>query len=310
MIIVFGSINLDLVTRIERFPKPGETITGSSFAIYPGGKGANQALAAARAGAKVRMVGAVGRDAFAEPALELLATAGVDLSGVERVDGATGCATILVDAAGENCIAVVAGANAHVNPAGVADEELTPTTLLVLQQEVPAGANATLVERAHRLGARTLLNAAPARPLSREVVDQLDFLVINELEVLTLGEALGLPLAPEPFARAAVVSHAALTVVVTLGAQGALAVNREQMWRVHAPAVNVVDTTAAGDAFVGALAASLECGDDLPRALRFGVAAGSLACTAHGAQSALPDRAAIGSLLPSVALMASDEGSR
>ena len=303
MIIVFGSINLDLVTRVERFPKPGETIAGSSFAIYPGGKGANQALAASRAGARVRMIGAVGRDAFADPALELLAAGGVDVSGIARVDGATGCATIMVDEAGENCIALVAGANAHLDPASVADEELTPTTLLVLQQEVSARANATLLERAHRLGARILLNAAPARPVSRDVVAQLDFLVVNELEAVTLGGAFGWPLEAEPFARAAVGSHAALTIVVTLGAQGALAVNREQMWRVHAPAVDVVDTTAAGDAFVGAFAASLKRGNELSHALRFGVAAGSLACTAHGAQSALPDRAAIDALLPSVTLM-------
>jgi ribokinase len=309
MILVFGSINFDLVTRIDRFPKPGETIAGSSFAMYPGGKGANQALAAARAGAKVRMIGAVGRDAFAEPALELLVAGGVDLSGVERVDGATGCATILVDAAGENCIAIVAGANAHADPAGIADEDLTPNALLVLQQEVNAGANATLLERAHRLGARTLLNAAPACPVSRDVVDQLDLLVVNELEAAALGEALGWPVAPEPFARAAVGSHAGLTVVVTLGANGALAVNEEQMWRLHAPAVEVVDTTAAGDAFVGALAAALDRGNDLPSALRFGVAAGSLACSVRGAQSALPDRAAIDALLPSVILGASDVGS-
>jgi ribokinase len=310
MIIVFGSINLDLVTRVERFPSPGETIAGGSFATYPGGKGANQALAAARAGAKVRMVGAVGRDTFADPALELLVAGGVDVSGVTRVDGATGCAIILVDAAGENCIAIVAGANAQLDPTGIADEELTPDSLLVLQQEVPARANAALLERAHRLGARTLLNAAPARPVSCDVVDQLDFLVVNELEAATLGGALGWPLMPEPFARAAVGSHAALTVVVTLGAQGALAMNRERVWRVDAPAVDVVDTTAAGDAFVGALAASLEGGDELARALRSGVAAGSVACTAHGAQSALPDRAAIDALLPSVALRTSAWNSR
>jgi ribokinase len=306
MILVFGSINLDLVTRVDRFPKPGETIAGSSFAQSPGGKGANQALAAARAGAAVRMVGAVGRDAFAEPALEQLVAGGVDVSGVARVDGATGCATILVDAAGENCIAVVAGANAGADPAGIADEELTPNVLLVLQQEVTARANATLLERAHRLGVRTLLNAAPARPVSRDVVDQLDLLVVNKLEAAALGEALGWPVAPEPFARAAVGSHAALTVVVTLGEQGALAANRELMWRVNAPAVDVVDTTAAGDAFVGALAAALDRGNDLPSALRFGVAAGSLACSVRGAQSALPDRAATDALLPSVALKAAD----
>ena len=310
MIIVFGSINLDLVTQVERFPKPGETIAGRTFAIYPGGKGANQALAAARAGAKVRMIGAVGRDAFADPALALLVDGGVDVSGVARVDGATGCATILVDAKGENCIAVVPGANACADAGAVADAALSPDTLLVLQQEVPGAENASLLERARRAGARTLLNAAPARTVPSDVLQQLDFLVVNEVEALTLGGALGWPAAPEPFARTAVGSHAALTVIVTLGAQGALAATGSRMWHSDAPAVDVVDTTAAGDAFVGALAAALERGDDLPGALRFGVAAGSLACTVHGAQSALPDRAAIDALLPSVALRAPDVGSR
>jgi ribokinase len=304
-IFVFGSINLDLVTCVERFPKPGETVAGQSFAVHPGGKGANQALAAARAGAKVRMVGAVGRDAFADPALALLAAGGVDISGVRRVAGATGCATIMVDSAGENCIAVVAGANAHADPAGIADESLAPSTLLVLQQEVPAAANALLLARARLAGARTLLNAAPALPMSRSVVEGLDFLVINELEAATLGGTFGWPIAPEPFARAAVGSHAALTVVVTLGAQGALAARGREMWQVDAPAVDVVDTTGAGDAFVGALAAAFDRGDDLSEALGFGVAAGSLACTAHGAQSALPERAAIDALLRSVTLKAS-----
>jgi ribokinase len=306
MIIVFGSINIDLVTRVERFPKPGETVDGSTFAIYPGGKGANQALAAARAGAKVRMIGAVGHDAFADPALALLVAGGIDVSGVARIDGATGCATILVDVVGENCIAVIAGANAHANPARITDEELSPSTLLVLQQEVPAEANAAILRRAHRFGARTLLNAAPARPVSSDLLQQLDFLVVNEIEAVTLGGALGWPVAPEPFALAAVGSHAGLTVVVTLGAQGALMLSGNAMWRADAPAVHVVDTTAAGDAFVGALAAALERGDKLSAALRFAVAAGSLACTARGTQGALPERNAIDALLHSVTMNASD----
>jgi ribokinase len=306
MIIVFGSINLDLVTRVDRFPKPGETIAGSTFAIYPGGKGANQALAAARAGAKVHVIGAVGRDEFADPALAVLIASGVDVSGVARVDGATGCATILVDASGENCIAVVPGANAYAAAAAVADEALTPDTLLVMQQEIPAAENALLVARARRAGARTLLNAAPARTVPSDLLRQLDYLVVNEVEAVTLGRALGWPVAPEPFARAAVGSHAALTVVVTLGAQGALAATRQRIWHADPPAVDVVDTTAAGDAFVGALAAALDRRDDLPAALRFGVAAGSLACTAHGAQSSLPECAAIEALLRSVTLRTTD----
>ena len=161
MVVVFGSINLDLVSRVERFPAPGETLTGSAFATFPGGKGANQALAAARAGAHVSLYGAVGRDIFADRALELLAAGNVDLAGVARVDDATGCASILVEARGENCIVVVPGANALADPMRVPEAVLAPETVVVLQQEVPAAANEALIRRARHKGSRIVLNAAP-----------------------------------------------------------------------------------------------------------------------------------------------------
>lgn len=303
MVVVFGSINLDFVTRVDRFPAPGETIAGRSLAIYPGGKGANQALAAARTGAAVQLYGAVGRDLFADPALALLAGGGVDLSHVVRLDGATGCATILVDAAGENCIAVIAGANAGADAAMVPDTALTKQHLLVLQHEVPAAANATLLERAHRHGARTLLNAAPARAIPLDLLQLLDVLVVNETEVATLATSLGWPAGPEQFALAAVTQRGP-AVFVTLGAEGGLVASRSGVWRARAPRVNVVDTTGAGDAFVGALAMAIDAGAELAEGLRAAVAAGSLACTAEGAQTALPDRAAIDSLLPSITLRA------
>src|SRR2546427_11130795 len=142
MVIVFGSINLDLVTRVARFPAPGETIGAESFGPYPGGKGANQALAAARAGAPVRLYGAVGTDAFADAALALLAAGGVDLEGVKRAAAPTGCATILVDAHGENCIAVASGANALADPGAVPGNVPAPGTLVGLREEVPARADA------------------------------------------------------------------------------------------------------------------------------------------------------------------------
>src|SRR5215470_575780 len=201
MVVVFGSTNLDLVTRVDRFPAPGETIAGVSFATHAGGKGANQALAAARAGARVRMYGAVGRDGFAVPALAPLAAGGVDLAGVAHADAPTGCATILVDRRGENCIAVVAGANAAADPRAVPDSLLGPETLLVLQQELPADANASLLERAHRLGARTLLNAAPSRALPLELLRLLDVLVVNESEAAAIAAAARWPAKPEAFVR-------------------------------------------------------------------------------------------------------------
>jgi ribokinase len=302
MIVVFGSINLDFVTRVARFPAPGETIAGESFRSHPGGKGANQALAAARAGATVRLCGAVGDDAFANAALALLGPGGVEVSGVIRMKTATGSATILVDAIGENCIAVVAGANALADPASVTDASIDAGALLLLQQEVPEAANVMLLARARRLGAKTLLNAAPARALAPETLRLLDFLVVNEGEAAALAKGLGFPGEPERFAEAAVEKHEALTVVVTLGGRGALATSLGGTWRAAAPPVEVIDTTGAGDAFVGALAAWLDRGEALPSALRAGVTAGALACTRRGAQDALPAKSAIDSLSQVVTL--------
>ena len=294
MIVVFGGINLDLVTRVARFPAPGETVGDASFATYPGGKGANQALAAARAGASVRMYGAVGRDVFAEPALALLSAGGVDLSGVARVAAPTGCATILVDAHGENCIAVASGANAYADPDAVPDSVLGSGTIVVLQHEVSAEANAVLIARARRRHVRVILNAAPARPLPLEVMRQVDVLVINENEAAALAGAHGWPQSAEAFAAAIVAAiPAPFAVVVTLGKAGALAAFGAELLRAPAPEVEIVDTTGAGDAFVGALAAALDMGAPLRDAVRVAVVAGSLACTAAGAQTALPRRAAI-----------------
>jgi ribokinase len=307
MIIVFGSINLDLVTRVDRFPGAGETVAATSFATYPGGKGANQALAAARAGAKVLLHGAIGRDDFGKQALVLLARDGVDLSGVRRVDGTTGCAAIFVDGKGENCIAVHPGANAHADPSSIADAVLRSGTCVLLQQELPAAANRSLLERARRLGARSMLNAAPARTVPRELLLLIDILMLNEGEASALALDLGLPAGAEAFSRAAVAVQPNLTVVITLGAQGALLASRDFCLRAAAPRVDAVDTTGAGDALVGAFAAALDRGAAAPEALRFAVAAGSLACTAAGAQPALPDRLAIEALLRSVTLR---EGSR
>ena len=252
MVVVFGSINLDLVTRIARFPAPGETLAADSFATYPGGKGANQALAAARAGSTVRLFGAVGRDAFADPALELLRAGGVDLGGVARVSERTGCATILVDAHGENCIVVAAGANVRADPASVPDAALTSATILVLQHEVADGAAGSW------------------------------------------------PAGAAAFARSAGTVSSRLTIAVTLGSKGALISSDGALLSATPPRLDVVDTTGAGDAFVGALVAALGRGASMRDALGCAVAAGTLACTIAGAQPSLPDRAAIDAWLPFV----------
>ena len=300
MIVVFGSVNLDLVARVERLPREGETIAGTSFAALPGGKGANQALAARRAGASVAMAGAVGADGFAERALRELVAAGVDLHAMRRVDVPTGVALIHVDAAGRNAITVVAGANAHAAPPDVADTALGPAATLVLQLEVPVDAVTSIAIRAKRSRTRVVLNAAPAQPLRGDLVAALDVLIVNEHEAAVVAAAHALPAAPENFAGA-FHRRCKCAVVVTLGAAGAIAAAEGAMFTVEAPKVRVIDTVGAGDALVGALAAALDRGADWARALAEGVAAGSLACTLEGAQAALPDRAAIIALAETVA---------
>jgi ribokinase len=295
MVIVFGSANLDLVARVARLPRPGETLAGLDFAMLPGGKGANQALAARRSGAEVMFVGAVGDDPFAAMALAGLAAAGVGLAAVRRIAVPTGVALIHVDATGENCITVVAGANAHADPEAIPDAVLGPDATLVLQLEVPLPAVEAAAVRARRRGARVILNAAPVQALPAGLLAAIDVLVVNEHEARTIAAALGLPSAPQAFAGE---FHRGLgkAAVVTLGALGVVAAAAGACYAGPAPAVAAVDTTGAGDAFTGALAAALDRQATWPRALAEGLAAGSLACTAAGAQQALPTAEAIAAL--------------
>lgn len=287
MIVVFGSINVDLAARVTALPRRGETVAGHSLSISPGGKGANQALAARRAGAEVALVGAVGRDTFAGPALALLRQGGVDLSRVAAVDAPTGTALIQVDAAGDNTITVVAGANAHARAEQADDGLLGDASLLVLQLETRAEESLALARRARQSGVRVALNAAPAAPLEPAWLHALDVLVVNEGEAATLAPAFGVPAEAEAFAAEVARRHA-IDVVVTRGGEGAFAASQGQAYRVPAWSVAVVDTVGAGDAFAGALAAALDRREALPRALACASVAGALACTGQGAQAALP----------------------
>ena len=302
MIVVFGSINVDLVAQVARMPAPGETLAGNSFATMPGGKGANQALAAARAGARVKIFGAVGRDAYAATALANLEASGVDLSGVAAVDAATGVALIHVDAQGENAITVVAGANGRARAAQVPDVVLVSGTTVVLQLEVPMAEVAALVSRAG--GAHVILNAAPAAALPDALLRRVGTLIVNESEALVMGTDLRLPTKAHEFAQAAALRYHC-TVVVTLGsgiaaftspADGTLGNTGRAIFRLPGVNIAIVDTTGAGDALLGAFAAALDRGALLRQALAEGVAAGSLACIRHGAQAALPARDAIAAL--------------
>lgn len=300
MIVVFGSINVDLVAHAAALPRAGITQFADRFVMGPGGKGANQALAARHAGAKVALHGCVGNDAFAPMAVATLRDAGVDVSGVVECDAPTGVALIHVNDAGENTITVAPGANARALCAQLSDEALSPQTTLLLQLEVPQREIELLVARARQRGARVVLNAAPARPLAPAMLAALDALIVNEHEAATLAQSLGLPSEPEKFASALAANGPA--VVVTLGARGAIACARGETMRLAPPRVSVVDTVGAGDAFVGAFAAALDAGSPLAHALRLGVAAGSLACTQQGAQASLPKASAITALAATIAV--------
>ena len=301
MILVFGSLNIDLVVRVKSLPAPGETVLGPSYDVVAGGKGANQALAAARAGAAVAMVGAVGKDAFGEIALAELGVAGVDLAGVARKGPRTGAAFITVDRKGENEIVVASGANLKTRQSQVPDAALGTATLVVLQMEVPVRENWALARRARARGARVLLNAAPAQPLPAEALTSLDWLVANEIEIAAIAGAAGHGHEDPRAAGAALAAATGIAVVVTLGSQGAVAYAGGEAWEIGALPVTPVDSTAAGDAFVGTLAAALDAGAALPAALRRASVAGALACLVAGAQPSLPTRAAVDARLKELA---------
>jgi len=299
MIVVFGSINVDLVATVERLPSAGETLRGRSFSMSPGGKGANQALAARRAGASVALYGAVGRDPFANSALALLREDGVDLANVQSVAAATGVALIHVDAKGENAITVVAGANGRATAAQVPDDALGASTTVVMQLETPLAEVEALTRRAHASGARVVLNAAPAAPLSMDLLRHVHVLIVNESEARTIAGALGIATGANAFV-AEYRRRLGTDVVVSLGSQGLVASSPTAPIALAAPIVNVVDTVGAGDALVGALAAALARNASWIRALKEGLAAGSLACTRAGAQPSLPDQVAITTLVDTI----------
>jgi ribokinase len=292
MILVFGSLNVDLLVPVPRLPMAGETVLGESYRVTAGGKGANQALAARRAGADVRMVGAVGRDPFAEIALQDLIQAGVDIEGVARVDAPTGAAFIGVDAHGQNQITVASGANLLARANQLQGAWLQSPGFLLLQMEVPESENWAMLKRARDAGLSTILNAAPAKPLPPSVLPLVDWLIVNEIEVLTIAATAGCRV-QDPRKAGAYLAAAGTPTLVTLGAQGALAFLKDEAWQVAALSVRSVDSTGAGDAFVGAFAAALDNGFCLPDAMAWASAAGGLACTAMGAQPSFPSRPSI-----------------
>lgn len=297
MIVVFGSINVDLTFRVDHQPAPGETVLCPRYLASPGGKGANQAVAAARAGGQTAMVGNVGSDGFAALAVETMRRSGVDIGAVAAVEAPTACATITVDKGGENSIVVASGANLETRANQVTDAMLGPDSLLLLQMEVPFEENWSLLERAHARGARTALNVAPAAPVPTAALALLDYLMVNEIEGAAIAAASGLaPAAPEDLPRLLSDRHD-LTCILTLGAAGAVLHGPTGGFDIPALKVDPTDTTGAGDTFVGYMAAGLDAGLSEVEAARRASAAAAIACTKEGAQIGIPFAADIGSAL-------------
>jgi ribokinase len=290
-VVVIGSLNMDLVTRAPRLPRGGETLIGESFATVSGGKGANQAVAAARLGAQVSMVGCVGSDAYGEQLRGALLAEQIDCQAVSTVDDSSGVALIVVDDNSQNAIVIVAGANGALTAEVIDrfDAVLQAADVIICQLEVPDATVGHALKRGRELGKTVILNPAPAsRPLPAEWYASIDYLIPNESEAAALS---GVPvdsLASAETAASRLISLGAGKVIITLGAQGSLFANGKGFEHFPAPKVNAVDTTAAGDTFVGGFAAALAAGKSEADAIRFGQVAAALSVTRAGAQPSIP----------------------
>jgi len=300
-IVVVGSINMDLVVRASRIPTPGETVLGQDFSTYPGGKGANQAIAAVRQGARVKFIGRVGDDEFGRLLVDELEVNGVDVKHIYMDENAaTGVALITLNDAGENAIVVASGANHRLSPDNIhaAETAFSGADVLLLQLETPLDTVTAGAEAARNHGVKVILNPAPATPLPGELLSRVDILIPNESETAQLT---GLPvnnLSQVEKAGRTLVKRGISTVVVTLGERGAYQIEADKPARhISSYPVAVVDTTAAGDSFVGTFAVSLANGEPVDRAVERGCAAGALATTRLGAQQSIPTRSEIDNLL-------------
>lgn len=291
-ILVIGSLNMDLVVLTQRMPLPGETIAGEGFHMIPGGKGANQAVAASRAGAKTSIIGCVGNDAFGKVLLDSLKNARVNVSGVSCVDSIpTGTATIIVEANGKNRIIIIPGANYEVTTGFIAQvwDVIDKAEMVLLQHEIPMATIHEIIEHCHQQKVKVLLNLAPMYPMPEEILSLVDTLVLNETEAAALtgmeirGEGQAIQAARQ------IVKIGVKTVIITLGELGAVLMNKDESIFQPALRVQAIDTTAAGDTFVGSYTASMLAGKTLSEALLYASVASAIAVTRLGAQSSIPN---------------------
>ncbi|KQN54605.1 ribokinase [Pseudomonas sp. Leaf48] len=290
-VVVVGSLNMDLVTRASRLPKGGETLIGESFSVVSGGKGANQAVAAARLGAQVSMIGCVGRDAYGDALRAALLAEQIDCQAVSTVDGSSGVALIVVDDNSQNSIVIVPGANGALTADQLKrfDPVLQAADLLICQLEVPDATVGHALKRGRELGKIVILNPAPAsRALPAHWYGSIDYLIPNESEAAALSGVAVDSLDTAQAAATKLIDMGAGKVIITLGAQGSLFADGNSFQHFPAPSVKAVDTTAAGDTFVGGFAAALAAGKGEAEAIRFGQVAAALSVTRAGAQPSIP----------------------
>lgn len=289
MIIVFGSLNIDLVMPVGRFPNPKETVLCTSdYLSRPGGKGANQAVAAAQAGAKVAFVGKVGDDAFGRRSVNNLKNFGIWASGIGISDRPTGCATIAVGPGGTSFVISAPGANIDATSDQVPDEVFTPGNIVLTQMEVATAETFSVLKRAKALGATTILDVSPSGPVPAEVFASVDYLIMNELEALQLAQYLNIHTTVTEMLALKFAELGNLTCIVTREEKGAIAVRGKVTHAVAALPVEVIDATGAGDVFCGVFAAVLEETGDWLSALHHASVGASLSCRDLGAQASTP----------------------